>query len=139
MSPGHAIGPTAHYTAYVWSRHGLSHPELVTAQGRILFESLRPFIATSRLLRGPSLEAYLLTRHRAIDALLAEAIERAAVTQVIEVAAGLSPRGWRFARRYEDALTYVEADLPEMAARKRQALERMGALGERHRAAALDA
>jgi O-methyltransferase involved in polyketide biosynthesis len=32
----------------------------------------------------------------------------------------------------------VEADLPEMAARKRQALDRMGSLGERHRVADLD-
>jgi len=51
---------------------------------------------------------------------------------VIEVAAGLSPRGWRFRRRYGDRLTYVEADLPAMAARKRGALERMGSLGDRH-------
>lgn len=36
-------------------------------------------------------------------------------------------------------LTYIEADLPEMADRKRRALDRMGSLGERHRVEDLDA
>jgi O-methyltransferase involved in polyketide biosynthesis len=57
---------------------------------------------------------------------------------VIEVACGLSARGWRFAKRYGETLTYIESDLPGMAARKRQALERMGALSERHRVVEMD-
>jgi O-methyltransferase involved in polyketide biosynthesis len=61
------------------------------------------------------------------------------VSQVIEIGAGMSPRGWRFVERYGERLTYVEADLPDMAARKRRALEQMGALNERHRVAELDA
>src|SRR5581483_12014065 len=93
----------------------------------------------SRALGGPTLEQYLLARHRAIDALLEQAIERDGVSQVIEVAAGLSPRGWRFARRYGERLIYVEADLPDMALRKFAALERVGSLGERHRVRAVDA
>jgi len=36
---GDRIGPTAHYTGYVWARNGLSHPELNTTEGRILFDS----------------------------------------------------------------------------------------------------
>ena len=92
-----------------------------------MFESLRVPMTVSRLLGGPTLESYLLARHRAIDCLLEQAIERHGVTQVIEVAAGLSPRGWRFSRRYGSGLTYVEADLPDMAERKRRALERIGA------------
>ena len=28
-----AISPTAHYTGQVWSRNGLSHPELATREG----------------------------------------------------------------------------------------------------------
>jgi O-methyltransferase involved in polyketide biosynthesis len=130
------IGPTAHYTGYVWARNGLSHPELSTAEGRALYESLRPMMTVSGLLGRGTLEAYLLARHTAIDALLERAIEQHGVTQVIEVASGLSPRGWRFMERYGDRLTYIETDLPEMAERKRRALERMGA---RHRVAALDA
>jgi O-methyltransferase involved in polyketide biosynthesis len=133
------IGPTAHYTGYVWARNGLSHPELATTEGRILFDSLQPAMLASRALGGPTLEEYLLARHRAIDALLERAIERDGVGQVIEVAAGLSPRGWRFAQRFRERLVYVEADLPEMAERKRAALERMGSLGERHRVREVDA
>ena len=133
------IGPTAHYTGYVWARNGLSHPELETIEGRILFDSLQPAMIASRLAGGPTLEAYLLARHRAIDALLDSAIERGEVSQVVEVACGLSPRGWRFARRYGQKIVYVEADLPEMAARKRRALERMGSLSEHHRVREVDA
>ncbi|HEV3055343.1 MAG TPA: class I SAM-dependent methyltransferase [Solirubrobacteraceae bacterium] len=133
------IGPTADYTGYVWARNGLSHPELETIEGRILFDSLQPAMIASRLAGGPTLEAYLLARHRAIDALLDSAIERGEVGQVVEVACGLSPRGWRFARRYGQNIVYVEADLPEMAARKRRALERMDSLGEHHRVREVDA
>jgi O-methyltransferase involved in polyketide biosynthesis len=134
-----SVSPTAHYTGYVWARNGLSHNWLVTTEGRILYESLHPLNAVSGLLGGPSLESYLLARHRAIDALLQTAIEQHGVTQVIEVAAGLSPRGWRFVQRYGERIVYVEADLPAMAARKRRALKRIGTLGERHRVEDLDA
>lgn len=139
MSGSEAISPTAHYTGYVWFRNGLSHPALATRQGRLLFESLAPAIRISRLLGGPTLEGYLLARHRAIDALVCRAIDSGGTTQVIEVAAGLSPRGWRLVRRYGERITYVEADLPDMAARKRAALERIGTLGANHRVVELDA
>ena len=105
----------------------------------MLFDSLQPGMLVSRAAGGATLEAYLLARHRAIDALLERAIERGEVSQVIEVACGLSPRGWRFATRHGDRLLYVEADLPDMAARKRAALERMGSLGDRHRVVEIDA
>jgi O-methyltransferase involved in polyketide biosynthesis len=139
MRGSEAISPTAHYTGYVWVRNGLSHPELATREGRVLFEALRPAMTLSGVLGGPALESYLLARHRALDALLRRAIEQAGVTQVIEVACGLSPRGWRFTSRYPRKLTYIEADLPEMADRKRRALARMGSLSERHRVEDLDA
>jgi len=71
--------------------------------------------------------------------LLEQAIAEHGVTQVIEVACGLSPRGWRFTRQHGERLTYIEADLPAMAERKRRALERMGSVSERHRVVALDA
>lgn len=138
MSGSDRISPTAHYTGYTWARHGLSHPELSSVEGRVLFESLRPVMIASRALGGASLENYLLARHRAIDALLERAID-AGITQVVEVACGLSPRGWRFAERYGEGITYVEADLPNMAARKRDALSRMGSLGPHHRVADIDA
>jgi len=133
-----AIGITAHATGYVWARNGLSHPELSTREGRILFDAARPTMMLSGALGGPTLESYLLARHRTIDALLERAIEQDGVTQVIEVACGLSPRGWRFAGRYGPKLTYVEADLPGMAKRKRRALAHMGSLSEHHRVETLD-
>jgi O-methyltransferase involved in polyketide biosynthesis len=117
VSGSDAISPTAHYTGYVWARHGLSHPALETREGRLLFESMRPVNAVSEALGGVSLETYLLTRHRAIDVLLERAIEEGGVSQVVEVACGLSPRGWRFTRRYGSRITYVEADLPASSAR----------------------
>ena len=134
-----AISPTAHYTGYVWARNGLSHPALVTREGRALYEAMRPALTVSRVLGGPTLESYLLARHRAIDTLLERAIEEGRVTQVIEVACGLSPRGWRFAQRYGERITYIEADLPGMAARKRRALVEIGSLGEDHRVQEIDA
>jgi|SRR5450755_1417727 len=134
-----AISPTAHYTAYLWARNGLSHPALITREGRVMYEAMRPLLRISGVLGGPTLESYLLARHRAIDTLLERAIEDGRVSQVIEVACGLSPRGWRFAERHGDRITYIEADLPGMAARKRRALVRIGSLGERHRVEEIDA
>ena len=139
MSPSESISPTAHYTGYVWARNGLSHPEFETVEGRVLFETLRPAMTVNALLGRGTLESYLLARHRAIDALLTRAIEEHGISQVIEVAAGLSPRGWRFVQRYGDRLTYVEADLPGMAERKRKALERIGSSSPRHLVRELDA
>jgi O-methyltransferase involved in polyketide biosynthesis len=134
-----AVSPTADYTGYVWARNGLSHSELTSWRGRAMFDAMRPWMLASSVLGGPTLEAYLLARHEAIDDLVTEEIERHGEAQAIEVACGLSPRGWRFTRRYGDRLTYVEGDLPDMARRKRRALERMGSLSERHRVEELDA
>jgi O-methyltransferase involved in polyketide biosynthesis len=134
-----AISPTAHYTGWIWARNGLSHPELETVEGRALFELVRPAMVLSSALGSGTLEEYLIARHTAIDGLLSSAIEEHGITQVLEVACGLSPRGWRFCERYGDRITYIEADLPAMAARKRRALERMGSLSERHHVVEIDA
>lgn len=137
--PGASISPTAHYTGQVWARNGLSHPVLSSWQGQVMFGGLEPVMALSRVTGGPSLEPYLLARHRAIDALLEQSISEDGVTQVLEIACGLSARGWRFTERHGDALTYVEADLPGMAERKRAALTEMNALSERLRVVDIDA
>lgn len=134
-----AISPTAHYTGYVWTRNGLSPPELATTEGRVLYESLRAPMQVSGYLGGGTLESYLLARHRAIDALLERAIVEHGVTQVVEVAAGMSGRGLRFSDRHRDRLLYIEADLPAMTARKRRTLARFGGLSESHRVHELDA
>jgi O-methyltransferase involved in polyketide biosynthesis len=132
-----AVSPTAHYTGETWVRNGLSHPQLATWQGRFFHRTLALPNALSRTFGGPTLEGLLLARHRIIDSILDELIE-GGVSQVVEVACGMSPRGWRFSERYGDRLTYIEADLPPMAQRKRAALARMGSLSDRHRVADLD-
>ncbi|WP_034268161.1 class I SAM-dependent methyltransferase [Haloechinothrix halophila] len=126
------ISPTAHYTGYVWVRNGLSHPALATGAGRLFCHALAPANATSARLGQPHLEHYLLARHTVIDHLLTEAIEQGRVAQVVEVAAGLSGRGLRFTQRFGDAITYIEADLPGMAERKRRMLRATGEQAATH-------
>ena len=133
-----AVSPTALYTGEVWARNGLSAPALRTLEGRVAYASAAPAMAVSQRLLGISLEPFLLARHRAIDGLLTAAIEAGKVSQVIEVAAGMSPRGWRFAERYGSRITYVETDLPGMTARKRRALTALGSVNEHHRIVELD-
>src|SRR6187549_69119 len=113
------ISPTAHYTGYVWFAHGQSHAAFATRTGRLMYQALRgPNLIAGRI-NMPTLEGMLLARHRLIDLRLAQAIDAGEISQVVEVAAGLSPRGWRFRRRYGEKITYVEADLPAMIGNKR--------------------
>ncbi len=133
------ISPTAHYTGYTWARNGLSDPALATLEGRVLFESMKPLMTVMGVLGLPTLEPYLLARHRKIDEQLGRAIDAGTVTQVIEIAAGMSGRGLRFTRRYGDQITYIEADLPAMAARKLATLEGLGPLAPQHRVEPFDA
>ncbi|WP_370305085.1 class I SAM-dependent methyltransferase [Sinimarinibacterium flocculans] len=139
MNASASISPTAHYTGLVWARHGLSHPALATTTGRLLFYGFKPVILAAQWAGVPAIDSFLLTRHRLIDLRLDEAIRSGRVSQVIEIACGLSPRGWRFNQRYGEALTYIEADLPGMAQRKREALARMGGLRPGHRVVDIDA
>ena len=137
MSKGSdAIGPTAHFTGHVWARNGLSHPELDTTEGHALYELWRWGTLAGRPLGIPSLDGFLLARHVAIDSLLEREIAAGRVGQILEVASGMSPRGWRFTERHPD-LVYVETDLPGMLDRKRRALERIGRPAN-HRTAELD-
>lgn len=115
------ISPTAAYTGYVWIKNGLSYPELVPGMGRWLYWPVQPLMwAAAPLNGGITLEKLLLQRHRILDALVRQAISGGAV-QVVEIAAGFSGRGLRFAREKAD-ITYVEADLPAQAATKRAKL-----------------
>jgi O-methyltransferase involved in polyketide biosynthesis len=132
-----SVSPTAHYTGETWVRNGLSHPQLATWQGRMFHRGFALPLAVSKALGGPTLNGPLLARHRIIDSVLDDLI-RGGVSQVVEVACGMSPRGWRFTERFGERLTYVEADLPGMAQRKHDALARMGSLTDRHRVVDLD-
>lgn len=134
-----AISPTAHYTGNVWLQNGLSHPAFSTLRGQAFYYALKGPLALSGRLGGPTLEAFLLARHRLIDLQLELAIESGQITQVIEVAAGLSPRGWRFIDRYRERITYIEADLPGMAVRKRRLLDDGGLESPNHHVAGVNA
>lgn len=131
------ISFTALYTGQVWTAHGLSAPGFSTLRGRLLYRSLAPFEYLSQVLVGGNLRSFLLQRHYLIDHLLRQAIARDGVTQVLEIACGLSPRGYRFTRAYPQ-LRYLEADLPAMARRKQGLLQRLGCDASRHQALPCD-
>ncbi len=134
-----SISPTAHYTSYVWFANGHSHAAFATTTGRAMYHALRGPNLIARRANLPTLDGMLLARHRLIDLRLALAIESGQIGQIVEVAAGLSPRGWRFAHRYGDRITYVEADLPQMIGRKRDILAGLGGEHPHHRTAEIDA
>lgn len=116
-----SISPTAHYTGYVWARNGLGEPSLATHAGRAMYAAGQTVLGPAGRLGAPTLEHFLLARHRIIDRLLDDAIVAGRVTTVVEIAAGMSPRGLRVTREHPTT-SYVEADLPAMARRKRTAL-----------------
>jgi O-methyltransferase involved in polyketide biosynthesis len=133
------ISPTAHYTGYVWYAHGQSHDAFATRTGHLLYQALRAPNVAAHAVGLPSLEGMLLARHRLIDLRLTNAIDAGEISQVVEVACGLSPRGWRFRSKYGDALTYVEADLPGMLKNKQRILARLGGETAHHYTAEIDA
>lgn len=133
------ISPTAHYTGYVWFAHGQSHEAFATRTGRLLHAALRPPHLFAQKAHLPTLDGMLLARHRVLDLRLAQAIDAGEIDQIVEVAAGLSPRGWRFRERYGDRITYIEADLPDMIEQKRRVLARLGGETPHHRTAPVDA
>lgn len=133
------ISPTAHYTGYVWYAHGQSHEAFATRTGRLMYRALHPPNVAAHAVGLPSLEGMLLARHRVIDLRLHQSIASGEISQIVEVAAGLSPRGWRFRNRYGDRIAYVEADLPAMAAHKRRILAGLGGETPHHHTAEIDA
>jgi len=133
------ISPTAHYTGYVWFKHGQSHEAFATSTGRLMYHALRAPNVVAHRANLPTLEGMLLARHRLIDLRLTQAIEAGEISQIVEVAAGLSPRGWRFRTRYGNRITYVEADLPGMITHKRRILSELGGETAHHRTVEIDA
>ncbi|MCC6749874.1 MAG: class I SAM-dependent methyltransferase [Deltaproteobacteria bacterium] len=126
-----SISFTAHYTGQVWVRAGISGSEAFdTALGRLLRGASVPVFALGRRLGYPSLEELMLQRHRMIDAL----VEELAPAQLVELAAGLSPRATALAARR--GIPCLEADLPDMVALKRELLGERRPAG--HQLAALD-
>jgi O-methyltransferase involved in polyketide biosynthesis len=133
------ISPTAYATGYLWYRLGMSHPALATPQGKRLDLAFGLLMKGLKRVSGTSFDALMIARHKGIDARLAQAIDQGRITQVIEIAAGLSPRGINFAKRYGNKITYIETDLPLMAATKQRLLEKAKLLSAHHRVVELDA
>ncbi len=120
-----AISPTALFTSHVWTSAGLGEAPL---EGPVARVAGRVGAVRGRALDrvgAPRFETFLLARHQLIDHLLVEAIEAGRVTTVVELAAGLSPRGLRMTSRFP-SVDYVEVDLPAMAERKRKRVLRNG-------------
>lgn len=132
-----SISFTAYYTGEVWRQQGLSSPIFTNPTGQVLYQLGRPAEAMARLLAGTSIGITLLQRHQIIDAVVKQAIEQHGVSQIVEIACGFSPRGVRLREHYPH-LHYIEADLPEMAARKRHLLKHHGLLSRVHQVVDLD-
>ena len=121
------ISISAHYTGYIWYKHGLSAPGFATSMGRIANAALSPINAFLKRVAGANIDTFLLQRHSVIDHQVETLIRDCGVEQVLELACGLSPRGYRLKQKYPQ-LHYIEGDLPGMAARKRALLQSIGAL-----------
>lgn len=125
LSEHRHISFTAHYTGYMWYLMGISHPAFATKKGKWLTTLLHPLEVWSERFIGGSIRRTLTQRHVLIDEALLKLIETQPDIQVIEIAAGLSPRGWSFRRKFPE-LRYIEVDLPDMAKAKQDALSKAG-------------
>lgn len=122
MSKHRHISFTAHYTGYIWYQMGLSHPQLATEAGRMYAAMLEPMECWTEFVYGNSIRKTLITRHTMLDDALTQLLAQYPDAQVLEIAAGLSPRGWRFRQQNSD-LVFKELDLPNMAAIKQGILD----------------
>ncbi|MCM0611539.1 class I SAM-dependent methyltransferase [Marinobacter sediminum] len=131
------ISFTALYTGAVWHRYRLSDDILATRQGQWLYHLMTPFEAASKAAIGGNIRTFLLQRHLIIDHLIDQAINEQGVTQILEIACGMSPRGIRLRERHP-LIHMVEADLPNMAGRKAMRLLAAGRLGDHHQVTPID-
>ena len=124
-----SLAITALYTAEVWRRGGLPGADLLATKDaervygatQAALGIARIFSALGRLVgrvRYSPLPVALLHRHTYLDHLVRESKADA----VIELAAGLSPRGLAETARSERP--YLEVDMPEMVAWKRDLISR---------------
>jgi len=132
-----SISFTAHYTAQTWQEHGLSLPQLKTGAGEAMYRLMEPAERAGRVLLGTNLRAMLVERHTTMDRLLGEILDAAPDTQVLEIACGLSARGYRFSQSHP-GIRYVEADLPRMAATKSALLAKVEGLSPEHEVLPID-
>ncbi|RSZ27648.1 class I SAM-dependent methyltransferase [Acinetobacter bereziniae] len=124
LSKHRHISFTAHYTGYIWYQMGISHPLLATAKGKRLAMIAHPIESWGEKFVGGSMRTTLKQRHTILDNRLHQLIDQFPDLQVLEIAAGLSPRGWWFRQQYAQ-IDYRELDLPEMATTKQAALKQI--------------
>lgn len=118
------ISISAHYTGYIWYKNGLSHKQFVTPMGRTAYWALKPMNAFMESMIGASIDTFLLQRHFVLDHLVEQAIEEG-YEQIVELAAGLSSRGYLIKQAHPN-VHYVEGDLPGMSAHKAELLDKLG-------------
>lgn len=126
QSPHASISFTAHYTGEMWQKLGLSHPALATKKGKQLHKLVAPLEWFAQRFFGVTMNKTLTTRHSMIDARVEALITQHPNLQILEIAAGLSPRGWRFLQKHPQ-IHYAELDLPAMSALKQQRAENLPA------------
>lgn len=126
LSKHRHISFTAHYTGYIWYQMGISHPLLATTKGKILACIAQPVETWAEKYVGGSMRSTLKIRHQLLDEHLTQLIQQYPDLQILEIAAGLSPRGWWFRQHYPQ-IDYRELDLPDMAQVKQAALKQMQA------------
>lgn len=114
------IGIPAYFTSHAWVEARFDYAHLFeTRRGRFMFKALEPLLLLLGFL-GPAVRLhneYLFVRHFAHEARL----RQTGPGCIVEIGAGLSPRGVAFATTDPD-LRYIEVDLPNMVAAKRRAL-----------------
>lgn len=126
------ISFTALYTGQVWYQNGMSARFFTSNRGNLMYRALQPANFLGKRLIGLDLQEILLQRHRIIDHRIEHLIREEGVAQILEIACGLSPRGYKFSRKHP-ALHYVEADLPGMASRKQALLLQHKGFGPNHK------
>jgi O-methyltransferase involved in polyketide biosynthesis len=122
LSKHRHISFTAHYTGYIWYQMGISHQALATSKGKSLAYLVHPIESWAEKYVGGSMRTTLKQRHTILDHHLEQLIQENSDLQVLEIACGLSPRGWWFRQHYP-SITYRELDLPDMAQTKQNALQ----------------
>lgn len=124
LSKHRHISFTAHYTGYIWYQMGISHEALATAKGKSLAYLVHPIESWAEKYVGGSMRTTLKQRHTMLDHHLEQLIQESPDLQVLEIACGLSPRGWWFRQHYP-SINYRELDLPDMAQTKQNALQQI--------------
>ena len=126
------ISFTALYTGHVWYKNGMSARFFTSPRGDLMYRALEPLNVIGSNLLGMNLPDMLLQRHLLIDHRIEQLVKNEGVSQILEIACGLSPRGYKMSRRFP-GLHYVEADLPDMARRKQALLLKHKGFGPNHK------